>query len=172
VLGSYYFDHAIVFFFSKLQFHSHWLDCDGADGFDWLEQNHRIPRRVHDGGAADRQGRPDGTHHELVDVFFLSFFVVLILSSSSSSSSSWLLFVLFPIPWSHLEALSAVAHIHSLNIIHRDVKSDNLLLNSTGDIKLADFGLSREVDSANQKRKSLVGTPYWMAPVCDGREKC
>ncbi len=41
--------------------------------------------------------------------------------------------------------LSALAYIHRLGIIHRDVKADSILLSSKGDIKLADFGFSVEV---------------------------
>lgn len=48
-------------------------------------------------------------------------------------------------------------------VLHRDVKSDSILLSSEGYVKLSDFGFSARV-SEDGRRRSLVGTPYWMAP--------
>jgi serine/threonine protein kinase len=45
------------------------------------------------------------------------------------------------------------------------VKSDNLLLNALGEVKLADFGFSVQLASKEERRKTVIGTPYWMAPV-------
>jgi len=55
--------------------------------------------------------------------------------------------------------------MHSLNFVHRDIKSDNVLLNHQGEIKLADFGFSAEITEEKAKRSSVIGTPYWMPPV-------
>jgi len=62
------------------------------------------------------------------------------------------------------ETLRALVYIHSLHRIHRDIKSDNILLNDAGEVKIADFGYAAQLTQQQQKRNTVVGTPYWMAP--------
>ncbi|XP_066533329.1 serine/threonine-protein kinase PAK 6b isoform X2 [Hoplias malabaricus] len=60
--------------------------------------------------------------------------------------------------------LLALAYLHAQGVIHRDIKSDSILLTLDGRIKLSDFGFCAQISKDIPKRKSLVGTPYWMAP--------
>ncbi|XP_071282009.1 serine/threonine-protein kinase PAK 3-like [Agelaius tricolor] len=62
------------------------------------------------------------------------------------------------------ECLQGLDFLHSKQVIHRDVKSHNILLRLDGSVKLADFGLAAQLTAEQSKRRSAVGTTYWMAP--------
>uniref|UniRef100_A0A8D2PMQ7 non-specific serine/threonine protein kinase n=1 Tax=Zosterops lateralis melanops TaxID=1220523 RepID=A0A8D2PMQ7_ZOSLA len=62
------------------------------------------------------------------------------------------------------ECLRTLNSLHSNLVIHRDVKSENILLGMNGSVKLADFGLCAQMTSEQDKRSSVVGTAHWMAP--------
>jgi mitogen-activated protein kinase kinase kinase len=72
------------------------------------------------------------------------------------------------------QILTGLAYLHSKDIIHRDIKGANILVDNKGTVKISDFGISKRVEassllapSAGKKaaqRVSLQGSVFWMAP--------
>lgn len=56
----------------------------------------------------------------------------------------------------------AINHCHAQNVVHRDIKPDNIMITENDTVRLIDFGLSKA--SKNKKLTTVAGTPYYMAP--------
>eukprot|EP00941_MAST-03F_sp_MAST-3F-sp1_P003882 g3882.t1 len=60
--------------------------------------------------------------------------------------------------------LLGLEYLHARKNIHRDIKCGNILIGEGGRAKLADFGVSAQLNSTMSKKNTLIGTPFWMAP--------
>ncbi|KNH08051.1 protein kinase C21 [Perkinsela sp. CCAP 1560/4] len=63
-----------------------------------------------------------------------------------------------------LSALQGLSYIHTVSILHRDVKCSNMLLTKNGELRLSDFGVSTESVARLSQRNSFRGSISWMAP--------
>lgn len=64
------------------------------------------------------------------------------------------------------QILHGLSYLHSLNILHRDLKADNILVDHTGTCKISDFGISKRTNDAYDSiiSTNLKGSVFWMAP--------
>ncbi|XP_039039131.1 CBL-interacting serine/threonine-protein kinase 24-like isoform X2 [Hibiscus syriacus] len=68
------------------------------------------------------------------------------------------------------QLVNAVAHCHSKGVYHRDLKPENLLLDSSGNLKVSDFGLSALTQQGGRLLHTMCGTPNYVAPEVLGNE--
>ncbi|KOM55121.1 hypothetical protein LR48_Vigan10g101300 [Vigna angularis] len=61
------------------------------------------------------------------------------------------------------QILSGLAYLHAKNTVHRDIKGANILVDTNGRVKLADFGMAKHI-TGQSCPLSFKGSPYWMAP--------
>ena len=69
-----------------------------------------------------------------------------------------------------VEIILAIEFLHNNNMIYRDLKPENILIGNDGHIKLTDFGLSKSVESINNKSYTICGTLQYLAPEIMGGE--
>uniref|UniRef100_A0A0K8SJ07 polo kinase n=3 Tax=Lygus hesperus TaxID=30085 RepID=A0A0K8SJ07_LYGHE len=62
------------------------------------------------------------------------------------------------------QLLEGVSYLHDLKIIHRDLKLGNLFLNDHLEVKIGDFGLAAKIEYSGQRKKTVCGTPNYIAP--------
>ena len=63
-----------------------------------------------------------------------------------------------------IEMVKALRALHYRNILHRDLKSQNIFVTKKGIVQLGDFGIARVLSNTRSKAKTVVGTPYYLSP--------
>lgn len=63
------------------------------------------------------------------------------------------------------QVLKGLDYLHKMKVIHRDIKPSNLLLNSEGEVKISDFGVSTILTNTYSKKDSWVGTAFYMSVI-------
>ncbi|KAJ7932483.1 MAP kinase [Mycena leptocephala] len=69
------------------------------------------------------------------------------------------------------QILGGLEYLHSKGILHRDLKSDNILVEMSGVCKISDFGISKRTDDQNDAHTAMQGTVFWMAPEVINTQK-
>lgn len=106
---------------------------------------------------------------EIIEAYVVRKEVCIVMELMSGGSLTDMLDVANPMPESSIayvckHTLMALSFLHREHRLHRDIKSDNILVNLEGNVKIADFGFAISLTCEQAKRTSVVGTPYWMAP--------
>lgn len=69
-----------------------------------------------------------------------------------------------------LQICFALDYVHQQKILHRDIKTTNIFVTSSGAVKLGDFGISKLLENTEDAAMTVVGTPYYMSPeVCQSK---
>jgi len=68
------------------------------------------------------------------------------------------------------QVISALKYLHGHRVIHRDIKLGNLFLSEKMEIKLGDFGLATKLEFDGERKRTICGTPNYIAPeILDGK---
>jgi len=62
------------------------------------------------------------------------------------------------------QIISAVQYMHGHRIIHRDLKMGNIFINANMELKVGDFGLATKLEFAEERKRTICGTPNYIAP--------
>jgi polo-like kinase 1 len=69
-----------------------------------------------------------------------------------------------------LQIISALKYLHQHRVIHRDLKLGNLFINDKMEVKVGDFGLAAKIDFDGERKRTICGTPNYIAPeVLEGK---
>lgn len=69
-----------------------------------------------------------------------------------------------------VQLCNALKYLHSHRVIHRDLKIGNLFLNDKMEIKVGDFGLATKLEFDGERKRTICGTPNYIAPeVLEGK---
>lgn len=70
-----------------------------------------------------------------------------------------------------IQICNAVRYLHSHRVIHRDLKLGNLFLNDKMEVKIGDFGLATKLEFDGERKRTICGTPNYIAPeVLEGKQ--
>ena len=69
-----------------------------------------------------------------------------------------------------IQSAMGLRHIHASNVLHRDIKSENIFLDARGNAKIGDLGVAKVMTAHADFARTLVGTPFYLSPeLCENK---